>query len=457
MLTNSLYELDKTTFMHPAGSIADLETQGPLILGSGNGVNVNSLDGREFIDAAAGLWCVNIGYGRESVAKAAYDAMRQVGYTQSFGLFSNEPVIKLSAKLLDLFGQDPGLANMARIAYGCSGSDANETAIKLVRYYHYARGNPTKRKIISRHGGYHGVTIATGSLTGIPFYHKQFGPPAEDFPHARAPHFLREGLAGESEQQFCERLIDELVELIEREGADTIGGFIAEPIAGTGGVLIPPAFYYERVQAVLQKNDILFIADEVITGFGRLGSWFGSTEMGIKPDLVTMAKGITSGYFPLSAVAISSTVWEPIRAISKADGAVAHGFTYSGHPVGAAVALAAIDLMEQEGLVENSRTMGPYLLNQLRDAVSSHPNVAEVRGRGLMIAVEFMKDPASRLAFPADVPAHKLVQAAALAEGLMVRALPLGQVTSLSPSLSISRPEIDRIVERYSRALKKAL
>ena len=457
MLTNSLYELDRSSFMHPAGSIADLEAHGPLILGAGDGINISSLDGREFIDAAAGLWCVNIGYGQESIAKAAYEEMRRVGFSQTFGLVSNEPAIRLSAKLLDLLRENAGLTDMARIFYGCSGSDANETVVKLIRFYHYARGNPDKRKIIARHGGYHGVTIASGSLTGIPFYHKQFGPPLGDILHTRAPHYLREGLEGESEEAFCQRLVDELEALIEQEGAHTIGGFMAEPIAGTGGVLIPPAGYYQKVQALLSKHDILFAADEVITGFGRLGTWFGSTEMGIKPDIMSMAKGITSGYFPLSAVAISSKMWDAMRAISETDGAVAHGFTYSGHPVGAAVALAVIDLMEKEGLVENAKVVGPYLLERLRDAVASHPNVAEVRGRGLMIGVEFMEDPASRTPFPADKPAHKMVQAAGLEEGLMVRALPLGQVTSLSPSLTITREEADRLVDRYSRALKKAL
>jgi L-2,4-diaminobutyrate transaminase len=442
--------------MHPAGSIADLEAHGPLILGAGNGISISSLDGREFIDAAAALWCVNIGYGQESIAKAAFEEMRRVGFSQSFGLISNEPAIKLSARLLELLRENAGI-DMARIAYGCSGSDANETVIKLIRYYHYARGNPDKRKIIARHGGYHGVTIASGSLTGIPFYHKQFGPILDGILHTRAPHFLREGLQGESEEAFCQRLVDELEALIEQEGAHTIGGFIAEPIAGTGGVLIPPAGYYQKVQALLRKHDILFAADEVITGFGRLGTWFGSTEMGIKPDIMSMAKGITSGYFPLSAVAISTRMWEAMRAISESDGAVAHGFTYSGHPVGSAVALAVIDLMEKEGMVENAKTVGPYLLDSLRNAVGSHPNVAEVRGRGLMIGVEFMQDPASRIPFSADKPAHKMVQAAGLEEGLMVRALPLGQVTSLSPSLAISREEVDRLVDKYSRALKKAL
>ncbi len=282
--------------------------------------------------------------------------------------------------------------------FGCSGSDANDTNFKLVRYYNNLLGRPQKKKIIARKGGYHGLTAAAGSLTGIEVYHKAFDLPLDGVLHTSCPHYYRFAEDGESEAAFCERMIGDLEALIEREGPDTIAAFIAEPIMGTGGVLLPPEGYFARVQEVLNRHDILFIADEVITGFGRTGNWFATGLYDLKPDIVTLAKGITSAYFPLSASVISERIWSVLEQASPEFGPVMHGFTYSGHPVGGAIGLANLEIMESEGMVDNAARVGAYLLRQLRERIGDHPYVGDLRGEGLVIAVEFSADRASAAA-----------------------------------------------------------
>ena len=274
--------------------------------------------------------------------------------------------------------------------FGLSGSDGNDTQFKLVRYYNNLRGRPEKKKIISRIGAYHGVTAAAGSLTGIPLYHKAFDLPFEGVLHTDCPHYWREGLEGESEEDFADRMAASLEAMIEREGPETVAAFIAEPVMGTGGVIVPGGGYYDKVQAVLRKHDILFVADEVICGFGRLGTWFGASYFGLKPDLMTFAKGLTSAYFPMSAVAISDEVWKVLADGTPEVGMFAHGFTYSGHPVGGAVGLANLEIMEQENLVANAAEVGPYFKQCLIERVGGHPNVGDIRGAGLMLGVEYV-------------------------------------------------------------------
>ena len=452
----SLEEMDKLSLFHAVTSIADVQTNGPVIYGKAGGVRMRDQHGHDLIDLGAGLWCVNVGYGRREIADAAAAAMRDLSYYHIFGGASNEATIRLADRLLSLLGERAGVSHMARIFFGSSGSDANDSAYKLVRYYNNLLGRPQK-KIISRLGGYHGVTFASGSLTGISAYHTAFDMPIEGVLHAACPHYYRFAEGDESEAAFSDRLVADLAAMIEREVPETVAAFIAEPVMGTGGVLLPPADYFAKVQALLDKHDILFIADEVITGFGRTGHWFGSGAYGLKPDIINMAKGITSAYFPVSATAVSQRVWNVLEEASPRMGTVMHGFTYSGHPVGSAVAMANIDIIERDDLVAKTAENGPYMLGLLRERLAENPYVGDVRGIGLMVGVEFVADRDSRRGFAAGVSPHRLVAKHALERGVLTRALPFNDVNSFSPPLSITRAEIDEGVDRYVMALTDAL
>jgi L-2,4-diaminobutyrate transaminase len=450
----SLEEMDRQSLFHPVTSIADHLKNGPMIVSDGHGVRVKDQDGRDLIDCGAGLWCVNIGYGRSEIADAAAQAIKNLSYHHLFGSASNEPIIRLADRILSLFHEKADAKHLSKVFFGCSGSDANDTNYKLVRYYNNLLGRPRKKKVIARMGGYHGLTYAAGSLTGIPTYHRAFDLPIEGVLHVSCPHHYRFAEPGESEEGFTDRLVGELKELIAREGADTIAAFIAEPIMGTGGVFLPPPGYFEKIQAVLRDNDILFIADEVITGFGRTGQWFATGLYALKPDIVTLAKGITSAYFPVSASVISEKIWAVLANASAEFGPVMHGFTYSGHPVGGAIGLANLDIMEREGLIENSEKLGAYLLKSLRERVADHPNVGSVHGVGLIMAVEFVADKRARRFYDPKATPHRVVAKKALELGVLTRALPFAEVNAFSPPLCITRAEIDEAVDRYGRALE---
>src|SRR5215470_2634276 len=452
-----LEDIDRETLLHPNTSIVDHLKRGPHIVCEAHGVHVKDGQGRDLIDCGAGLWCVNIGYGRQEMADAAKKAIENLAYSHIFAGSSNEPVIRLAERVLSLFHEKAGATHLSKVFFGSGGSDANDTNFKLVRYYNNLRGKPEKKKIISRLGAYHGVTYAAASLTGIPVYHKAFDLPLPGVVHTSCPHFYRYGLPNETEAAFTDRMVAELEALIAREGAETIAAFIAEPIMGTGGVFLPPEGYFERVQEVLAENDILFIADEVITGFGRTGAWFATGLFDLKPDIVTLAKGITSAYFPLSASVVSEQIWTVLRDASAEMGPLMHGFTYSGHPVGGAVGLANLDIMEREGLVENSAAMGAYLRDCLRERLADNPFVGDIRGAGLMVAVEFVADRKSRRFFDPQTEPHRVVARKALEEGVLVRALPYADVTSFSPPLCITLSDIDEVVERYGRAVDCAM
>ncbi|OSI76119.1 aspartate aminotransferase family protein [Bradyrhizobium canariense] len=449
--------MDKLSVFHPATSIYDQQTNGPIIYTRGQGARLTDRQGMDLIDFGAGLWCVNVGYGRREIAAAAFSAMQELSYSHMFGTASNEATIRLADRVLSLLREKAGAPHLARIAFGSSGSDANDTAFKLVRYYNNLRGRPEKKKIISRLGAYHGVSFASGSLTGIPAYHTAFDMPIEGVLHTSCPHYYRFAQDGESEQQFYDRIIADLSAMIERERPETIAAFIAEPVMGTGGVLIPSPDYYAKVQELLNQHDILLIVDEVITGFGRTGAWFGTGTFGLKPDIVNMAKGITSAYFPVSATAVSERIWKILEEASPRMGAFMHGFTYSGHPVGSAVAMANIDIIEREALVEKCAADGPYMLKLLQDYLSEHPFVGDVRGIGLMIGVEFVADRVTRRPFAQGSDPHRLAAKLAMQRGVVTRSLPFIEVNSFSPPLSISRGEIEEGVERYAAALKDAL
>src|SRR5499426_2303064 len=448
-----LEDVDRETMFHPNTSIADHLKKGPHIISEAHGTYVKDSQGRDLIDCGAGLWCVNIGYGRKEMAEAAQKAIENLAYSHIFAGSSHEPVIRLAERVLSLFHEKAGATHLSKVFFGSGGSDANDTNFKLVRYYNNLRGKPQKKKIISRLGAYHGLTYAAGSLTGIPVYHKAFDLPLPDVLHTSCPHYFRYANPGESEEAFGERLVAEVEALVAREGAETIAAFIAEPIMGTGGVLLPPKGYFEKLQTLFERHDILFIADEVITGFGRTGHWFATGGMKLKPDIVTLAKGITSAYFPVSASVISEKIWTVLKDASPEFGPVMHGFTYSGHPVGGALGLVNIEIMEREGLVQQSAEVGSYLQRLLQQRVGGHAHVGEVRGMGQMLAVEFVADKAARRFFAPKAAAHRIVSAKALEFGILTRALPFIEVNSFSPPLNMTRSDAEDAVERYGKAL----
>lgn len=452
----SLEEMDRASLLHPVTSIADLNRTGPFILARASGMRVWDREGRSYLDCGAGLWCANIGYGRSEIAETAKRAIEELSYYHLFATASNEPAIRLADRLLRLFHEHTPAARLSRVFFGQSGSDANDTNFKLVRYYNNLRGLPRKKKFIARTGAYHGLTYAATSLTGIAAYHKAFDAPLPDVLHTSCPHYYRFHEEGESEEAFTDRMIRELEDMIAREGAETIAAFIAEPVMGTGGVILPPAGYFARVQEVLRAHDILFIADEVITGFGRLGSWFGTGRYELDPDIVTLAKGITSAYFPLSASVISREIQEVLENAAPEWGPIMHGFTYSGHPVGCAIAMTNLDILETEDMVANARTVGAHLLSLLRDAAAGCPFVGDVRGEGLMLALEFMADPAARRPFAQGTAPHRIVSAACKEEGLFARALPFLPVLAFSPPLCMTLADAEEAAERLGRALARA-
>jgi L-2,4-diaminobutyrate transaminase len=449
--------MDRQSLFHPVTSIADLNRNGPAIYTAAEGVTIRNAAGRELIDMGAGLWCVNVGYGRVELAEASAKAMRELSYQHHFGGASCEATIRLADRLLGLFREKANAPKMARVFFGNSGSDANDTAYKLVRYYNNLRGLPNKKKVISRIGAYHGVTYAAGSLTGISSYHKAFDMPMPDVLHTSCPHYYGFSRPGEDEQSFSDRMAADLEALILREGGDTIAAFIAEPVMGTGGVFLPPADYFARVQKILEAHDILFIVDEVITGFGRTGQWFGSGTYGLQPDIVSLAKGLTSAYFPMSANIVSQRIWSVLESKSAETGAFMHGFTYSGHPVGSAVAMANIDLIESEGLVDNAACLAPILASALYDRLHKNPFVGDIRSVGLMAGVEFVADRGSRRPFPEGSAPHRIVARHAVEAGVLTRALPFSPVNSFSPPLCITAAQIHEAADRYAGALISAM
>ena len=452
----NLVDMDRRSIFHPATSIAAHLQQGPLIASQAHGIWLKDQLGRELMDFGAGLWCVNVGYGREELAEAAAAAIRDLSYYTLFFSNSNEPAIRLADRILTQFHEHAAAPHLSKVFFGNSGSDANDTNFKLVRYYNNLRKLPRKKKIISRWAAYHGSTFASGSLTGIPGYHKAFDLPLADVIHAACPNYFRFAEHGQTEEAFVTGLIAEIKGIIAREGADTIAAFIAEPIMGTGGVILPPRGYFDQIQSILDENDILLIVDEVITGLGRTGTHYGTGLYGLKPDIVTLAKGLTSAYFPLSASVISERMWNTLRDTSADIGPFMHGFTYSGHPVGAAVAMANMDIIEREALVENASRMGTLLIEQLRQKLADHPYVGEIRGAGLMVGIEFVADRSNRRFFKAGTYPHRLVQQQAGERCLLIRALPFGDVTSISPPLSITEAEVAEGVERYVAAVHAA-
>jgi 4-aminobutyrate--pyruvate transaminase len=441
----SLAELDKLVSLHPFTNLRKHEDKGPVVITRGRGIHVYDDQGREYIEGMAGLWCCSLGFSDERLIEAATRQLNTLPYYHGFAHKTSDIAVRAAADLLALA---PG--NMARVFFGTSGSDANDTAIKLVRYYNNALGRPTKKKIIARTKGYHGVSIASATLTGLPHLHTGFDLPGPEVVRADCPHHYRFAAPGESEAAFSARLARQLEALIEKEGPENIAAFIAEPVMGAGGVIPPPAGYFDAIQPILRRHDILFIADEVICGFGRTGQMWGSQTYGIAPDIVTCAKALTGGYVPFSATMVSEKVYEPIAEQSARLGTFGHGYTYSSHPLGCAVAVEALKVYRETDIAAQVRAKAPQFQDGLREFLAS-PIVGEVRGVGLIAAVELVKDKATKESFPPAVGIANHFAERAHAHGLVVR--PLGEAVALCPPLVITPAEMAEMLARFARAL----
>lgn len=447
---NELDAWDRDHFFHPSTHMAQHargETPNRIIAG-GEGVYIVDRDGKRSLDAFAGLYCVNVGYGRKSVTDAIAEQAAKLPYYHAYVGHGSEPSIRLAKMVVERAPK-----GMSRVFFGLSGSDANETNLKLVWYYNNVLKRPEKKKIISRWRGYHGSGVMTGSLTGLAAFHNLFDLPKAPVLHTEAPYYYRRADRSMSEEQFSQHCADKLEALIQDEGPETIAAFIGEPVLGTGGIVPPPAGYWAKIQAVLRKYDILLIADEVVTGFGRLGSMFGSDHYGIEPDLITIAKGLTSAYAPLSGVIVSEKLWRVLEQGSDEYGPIGHGWTYSSHPLCAAAGVANLELVDELDLVRNAGEVGAYFNAALQEALGGHHYVGEVRGEGLLAAVEFVRDRDDRIFFDASQKVGARIAAALLEQGVIARAMPQGDILGFAPPLCLTREEADRVVDAMRRAI----
>lgn len=455
MLTNDILDKwDRENFFHPSTHLAQHargESSSRIIRG-GKGVYIEDRDGNQLLDAFAGLYCVNVGYGREEIAEAIAAQAKELAYYHAYVGHGTEASITLAKMVLERAPQ-----NMSKVYFGLGGSDANETNIKLVWYYNNILGRPQKKKIISRWRGYHGSGLVTGSLTGLKLFHDKFDLPLDRILHTEAPYYFRRPDPAMSEADFVAYCVDELEKLIAREGADTIAAFIGEPVLGTGGIIPPPAGYWPAIQQVLRKHDILLIADEVVTGFGRLGSMFGSDHYGIEPDIITIAKGLTSAYAPLSGSIVSERVWSVLERGTDENGPIGHGWTYSAHPIGAAAGIANLNLVDSLGLVNNAAETGAYFNAEMAKALGDHPHVGDVRGEGLLCAVEFVEDRDQRRFFDPSRKVGPSVAAALLKRGVIGRAMPQGDILGFAPPLCLTRKEADEIVGKTVEAVREVV
>jgi len=436
---------DIETVIHPYTNLHRHREIGPLVLEEGRGVYVFDSDGKRYIEGLSGLWCTSLGYGNLEVVEAAAKQMARLPYTHLFGHKSNDLAIELAEKLKEIVPCDA-----SKVLFCSSGSESNDMQVKLTWYYNNARGKHEKKKLIARIKGYHGVTVASGSLTGLPAVHTDFDLPIKNILHTSCPHHYRFGEAGETEEQFADRMARDLDDLIQREGPETIAAFIAEPVMGAGGVIVPPKGYFAKTQAVLDKYDVRVIADEVICGFGRTGNPFGSQTMGFKPTSISMAKAITSAYFPLGAITIEEDLYQAMVDQSKKIGTFGHGYTYTAHPVASAVALKVIEIYERDGIYAHAAKMGEHFQARLRK-LADHPLVGEARGVGLIGACELVADKATKRPFDPKKTVGAQAVKFAQDRGLICRML--GDAVALCPPLIISKPEIDEMFDIYEKAL----
>ncbi|HEY5665873.1 MAG TPA: aminotransferase [Gammaproteobacteria bacterium] len=444
-----LEALDLRCMFHPNTNLAVHQQSGPLVLDRGEGIFVWDNHGNRYIEGMAGLWCTALGYGEEELAQAAYDQIKRLSFTHLFAGKSHEPGILLAEKLVEMAPFDA-----SRVFFGNSGSDGNDTQIKLAWYYHNAIGKPRKKKIIARQKAYHGVTIATAGLTGLPPFHTHFDVPLDFARHTDCPYYYRNAEPGESEEDYSSRLAANLEQLILAEDPDTVAAFIAEPLMGVGGVLLPPAGYFRKIQAVLDKYDILLIDDEVICGFGRTGNTWGAQTFHMQPTTLTAAKSLSSAYLPISAVIVPEFLYEPIVRASSEVGMFGHGFTYSGHPVAAAVALRTLEIYEERGLYDHIRRLTPKF-QTLLSALGDHPLVGEARGVGLVGACELVRDKETKQAFDARLALGAKCMGFCQDRGLIVRAI--GDAVAVCPPFIVTEEQVEEIFELYRLGLDDTL
>lgn len=443
---NSPEARDKAHLVHGLTNLRAHLERGPLVIESGRGVWVRDSAGRDYLEGMSGLWCISLGYGERRLVEACSRQMETLAYYHLTNHRSHGPVIDLAEKLIGI-----APVPMSHVWFASTGSEANDCAARLAWYYWHAKGEPQRRKFITHTRSYHGNTIATASLSGVGYVHEQFGLPLPGFLHVECPDFYAGALEGESEEAFSRRLLSRLEALIEAEGPETVAAFFTEPVMSSAGIVVPPRAYMDGLQAMLGKYGILLVADEVVTAFGRTGEMFGCTTVGLVPDMIVCAKGITSAYFPLSAVLINERVYQAMLEQSDRLALFGLTMTYSGHPVGSAVAREAIRIYEEDGIVERVRALEPVLLGALRDGLAGSRIIGEIRGRGLLAGVQLAAEPAARRPFDPALKVGPRIAAAAEARGLFIRAI--GDVIAICPPLIISQAEIGLLAERLALAV----
>ena len=454
-LTNDvLSQWDHDHFFHPSTHLGQFARRemGNRIIQTAKGVHITDREGRSHLDAFAGLYCVNVGYGQTEISEAIAAQAHELAYYHSYVGHGTEASITLSRMIAERAPE-----GMNHVYYGMSGSDANETNVKLVWYYNNVLGRPQKKKIISRWRGYHGSGLVTGSLTGLELFHKKFDLPLSHVVHTDAPYYFRRADRDMTEAAFSADCAAKLEALIQREGPDTIAAFIGEPVLGTGGIVPPPEGYWAAIQAVLDKYDILLIADEVVTGFGRLGTMMGSEHYGMKPDLITIAKGLTSAYAPLSGSIVSDRMWKVLEQGTDEFGPIGHGWTYSAHPIGAAAGVANLKLLDSLDLVSNAGAVGGYLNAAMLQALGDHVNVGDVRGEGMLCAVELVRDRDDRVFFDASEKVGPRIVAEMLERGVIARAMPQGDIIGFAPPFPLTREQADEVVGVTKAAVEEVL
>ena len=447
---SNLAARDVETLVHPYVNLARLRETGPLVIERGEGIFVYDTSGKPYIEGMSGLWCTALGYGNEELVETAAAQMRKLSFAHLFTGKSHDPAIELAEKLKEI-----APVPISKVFFCNSGSEANDTQVKLVWYFNNALGRPHKKKIISRVKAYHGVTVAAASLTGLPGNHRDFDLPLPGFLHAGCPHHYRYAEDGESEEAFASRLAAELEAMIVKEGPDTVAAFIAEPVMGAGGVIVPPKTYFEKIMAVCARYDVFMISDEVICGFGRLGTMFGCDKLDFEPQSISIAKTMSSAYMPIAGVMIPESMYQALLIESGKIGVFGHGFTYGGHPVSAAVALKAIEIYARDRIVERAADRGVLFQARLK-ALGGHPLVGEARGLGLIGGVELVADKDTKRSFAAQHGVGARAVQFAEAEGLIVRAV-AATCSTLSPPLIIGETEIEEMFDRLTRALDKTL
>ena len=437
---------DQSFHLHPATNLRTVQTEGPFVITRGEGVYIYDDEGRRYLEGMSGLWCASLGFSERRLADAAYRQMCELPFYHSFA--GKVPAIstELAERLIRMAPE-----GMGKVLFANSGSEANDTAIKLAWYVNNALGRPQKKKIISRHRAYHGVTIATASLGGLAFAHDDFDLPIARILHTDSPCYYRGAQAGESEEAFATRLADSLEQLILREGPDTVAAFFAEPVMGAGGVIVPPATYFDRIQPILKKYEILFVVDEVICGFGRTGNMFGTQTFNLQPDIITVAKALSAGYLPISGTLMSNSLYDILVTQSDKLGIFGHGYTYSSHPVPAAVALETLKIYEERDIVAAVRRIGPRLQDAIR-SYSGHPLIGDARGIGLIGAVELVRDKATKQSFNPKAGVAAYLVRRAQHHGVILRNMP-GDVVAFCPPLIISEAEIDEMMGCFAKAL----